>query len=659
MKKIIVIYILTMVITYLLIQGIVDIREWSKKKVNIIPIDYNAISFFLDSENRDPKRGLGIAKQSLENIFEFQIKTSNFTHINSEIDNIWKQDLFDNNSHEFYAHSLIILWDLILAHQQDQNNDYLYKGNEIILSWIKKNKRFDPFNQRYAWEDHSTAKRTMAILVFYDYASQYIKYDELFKQKINDYINQAECFLENIQNYSFRHNHGIFQDIALLLIALHCSDQEVGSKIAELAIKRFQNQVLATFSQDGFHLENSPGYHYLTTDRCLDFIKSTEIGKYSITEEVKDIIYKADNLKPLFVMPNSKILPVGDTNEEEQVDNYIMGKKFIIDAESGYLIFKNDDDYLAVRTQSILANHRHNDAMSFVLFINGKGIFRDSGFLNYTKTQKRFFTNSVQAHNTIFPEMKLDNFNYNYNAHFIKFLKTDNFLFVKLEAIIKKNTIYRNIYFDYQNDLFVIFDFLPNGENFQWLRILNLSDKINHFTEKEETIVHENYTLWVCNEFKIYSGSTEPYLGWEARSLNDLDSSVSIINKFKDNIWAALSISDSLKCNIRDNILSINTSTNIFTLDFSKDAEIRVNDELFQLSSVPKPHSYPPQNIKRRLSSYRRYQLLFVNFAILILAIFTFLTMHLFKRRIKKIFYFIPLVFPAIFILLLYLNFFN
>lgn len=659
MRKIFIIYILTMIITYIFIQGIVDIREWNRKKLNVIPIDYQNISFYLDSVNRDHKRAIEIAKKSMENIFEFQIKTSNFTQIDSEIDNIWEQDFFDNNSHEFYAHSLIILWDLLIAHQQYKNVDYLYKGNEIILSWIKHNKRFDPFNQRYAWEDHSAAKRTIAILLFYDYASQYIKFDEIFKQKINQYINQVEGFLSNKQNYSIRHNHGIFQDIALLLIALHCSNQEVDSKIAKLAIKRFQDQVLTTFSKDGFHLENSPGYHYLTTDRCLDFLKFTEIGKYNIIEEIKEIIHKANNLKPLFVMPNSKILPVGDTNEEEKVDNYIRGRKLIIDNESGYLIFKNDDDYLAVRTQSILPNHIHYDAMSFVLFINGNEIFRDTGFLNYTKTRKRWFTKSLQAHNTVIPESMLDNFNFKYHAYFKQFLFAENIFFIRITANMGNHDIIRNIYFDYQNNIFVIFDSLLNDDKVQWIRILNLTDKIDSYQEKEEIILHDKYSLWLSNNYTMYSGSIKPYLGWEAISLNDLDSSICIVNNSKGNMWAVVSIDNSLECNIRDNILSINTAMNNFTLDFSKDSEIMVNDKLFQLLPVLKSHRYPKQSNKRRLSPYRRYQLLFANFVILILAIFTFLTMHLFKKRKKKIFFFVPLVFPILSIILLYLNFIN
>ena len=656
MRKIIIIYISAMIITYIFIQGIVDIREWNKKKINVIPKDYNNNSFYLDSMNRDHKRAIGIAKKSLENIFEFQIKTSNFTPIDSEIDNIWKQDFFDSNSHEFYAHSLIILWDLIIAHQQYQNNDYLFKGNEIILSWIKHNKRFDPFNQRYAWEDHSTAKRTIAILLFYDYASQYIKFDELFKQKISRYINQAEGFLSNKQNYSFRHNHGIFQDIALSVISLHCRNRKIASSIAELATKRFQNQVLSTFSKDGFHLENSPGYHYLTTDRCLDFLKFAKLGKYNVSEDVKEMIFKADNLKPIFIMPNCKILPVGDTNEEEKVDKYVRCRKLIIDNESGYLIFKNDNDYLAVRTQSILPNHRHYDAMSFVLFINGKKIFRDTGFLNYTKTRKRWFTKSMQAHNTIIPESMLDNFNFKYNAYFQQFLFTDNIFFIKITANMGNLDIIRNIYFDYQNDLFVIYDSLPDDDKIQWIRILNLADKIDNYQEKENTILYKNnnYSLWLSNKYENYSGSIKPFLGWEARSLNDLETSISIINLSKGNMFAAVSITDSIDCKFIDNEFSINTNHGNFKFDFSKNGKLGVNDKIYSLTEVSKQNISHAKQIKKRLSSYRRYQLLFLNFVVLIGSLLIIFIMTFFKIKIKKIFYLLPILIPLILIIFLY-----
>ncbi|MDN5354000.1 MAG: hypothetical protein PWQ09_756 [Candidatus Cloacimonadota bacterium] len=608
-------------------------RENQIKSFEIKLNDYCDYFFYLKTQKRDKHRALQIANNSLGNKFEFQIKTSDYPLLEVEKpQELWTKNNFYNNTHEFYGHSLIILWDLILAHQQTGNADYLLKGEELITSWINNNERFDPLNQRYAWEDHSTAKRIIAILLFSDYAKQYIQFNKKFFTNITKLTNYSAEFLNSDQNYSFNHNHGIYQDIALLTIALHCQNMKISDQLIKRANSRFEKQVLATFSLNGFHLENSPGYHFVTTDRCNDFKRLYKLTDYSLGSRIENIIKKANRNRKLFVMPNNKILNFGDTNSEEIVPEYEADSLLVFDQQAGYFIFKYDYNYLAVKTSSVLQTHRHYDDMSFIIFIDGEQLTYDPGFLTYAKTETKYYSKSMQAHNTIIPKEKLGDYNFDYNSNFVKYFVNDEFLLVAIKT--KNENIYRNIIFDYSNMLCIIEDEIKQNGDF--CQIINYNN-------------NSKFRLYLSERGKFYHGSNKPKLGWKALPLQKLVAADTYINCGKDSLLFSFS---------KNKIIKIISDEGSYIIKTNKD-KIKLNLDIkykdFPAKKVPPKIGHIS---KTRLSYYRRNQLLFINIFITIFVILLNIICKRIKPGLRK-FLLTPLFIQLFLIFILYWKYIN
>jgi hypothetical protein len=608
-------------------------RENQRQSFEIKLNDYANYSFYLKTQKRDKQRALQVANNSLRNKFEFQIKTSDYPIIEVETPReLWDKNNFYNNTHEFYGHSLIILWDLILAHQQNGNADYLLKGEELILSWIANNKRFDPLNQRYAWEDHSTAKRIIAVLLFSDYAKQYVRFNDQFVDDITKLANYSAEFLNSEQNYSFNHNHGIYQDIALLTIALHCQNEKISDQLIKRAYSRFEKQVLATFSLKGFHLENSPGYHFVTTDRCNDFKGLYKLTDYNLGSKIENIIEKANRNRKLFVMPNNKILNFGDTNSEEIVPEYEADSLLVFDQQAGYFIFKSGYNYLAAKTSSVWQTHRHYDDMSFILFMDGKQLTYDPGFLTYAKTESRYYSKSMQAHNTVIPKHKLGDYNFSFNSHFVKYSVDDEFLLLTMKS--KDGNIYRNILFDYSKMIFIIEDRIKQNEDF--CQIINYND-------------NSKFKLYLSGKGKLYHASEMPKLGWKSLPLQKLVAANTYINCGKDTLLFGFSENKITK--IVSNEASYIIKTNKEKIKFNLDRKYKD----FPSNNVPKRLGHIS---KTRLSYYRRNQLVFIN---IIITMFVIL-LNIICKRIKpqlKIFLLTPLLIQLASVAILYWNYIN
>ncbi|MBN1968090.1 MAG: heparinase II/III family protein [Candidatus Delongbacteria bacterium] len=514
------IFIIGFAITLILLFAPVLVREFYLVEFDL---DYSAVKQLPDFEIRSTRileRSIKISDSSLKNHFFFQSETSDFPPIQSEVDQIWDQkSQIISNTHELYVHSLYILWDLLMAHKHTRNDDYLRIGQEIIESWIKHNPRWDPFNTLYVWWDHSTAERSIAILHFVDYAKNFINLESEFIKLTNSYFNYAARYLANPQNYIFRHNHGIFEDIALIMISKFIAKDEIKDKYGNLAINRFENQVLGSFSEKGFHLENSPGYHLVVTRLCNYFLHLASTD-YSIKNEVSDIIAQANENIPKLKMPNSQIPAIGDTNWLDDITSYPENFDFLIaDSTAGYFITRSTDQYLICRTQGIYDTHQHDDALSFIYCTDNDLIVDETGFLDYRETLQSVYSKSKQAHNCIFPNSVENLFT---GWSFIRqFNSNPHLKFVKLECLSNVGKITRRIVMNEKQNSLTIFDNVVDS-SISFLQLFHISHTIKDVEMIDCCLLHlttqnnRRYLIYSNIDFQLVKGQENPFMGWKA-----------------------------------------------------------------------------------------------------------------------------------------------
>lgn len=619
-------------------------REYHLSLINFIKIDYNELPYHKYRMERENDRSLEIARLSGKGIYSFQFNKSSFPLIEKEINDIWSsKKVFSNNSHELSAHSLFILWDLLNAHRLTFDNNYLIKGFEIIQSWMENNKRFDPFISKYAWWDYSTAERTTAILYFWDYSNQFLTSDESFQKDINKYLNDALYYLINPQNYIYEHNHGIFEDIALMLLSKHISDPDLRNRYSSMAITRFGNQVISAFSREGFHLENSPGYHFLCVDLC-DYFLSLIIDFSRIHKNVLSKIENAHKVQNNLIISEQRLPEVGDTNWFVDVNEInSINKPHLIDSLAGYEIVKTHEKYLLIRTQSILKTHLHNDALSFIYSTSDGSIISEVGFLDHTNSYDRFYSKSYQAHNVLIPSNKLDDFSYGMTGFFRCWGQDDNLFYSSLEGKSRDEKIIRNFYADFYKNYLIIKDILNKSDVFEWTRLFHLSDNIvniiiyNDYLLELETANNETYFLTSYqNPLTIISAQEKPKIGWRAIPLENLHPSNTIFQKSSKNRSFVLALSkdypiefhycsnDQITFSQDDNQITIETGKDF--LDFNGK---KIMNNYYQKSEYFKRN----KPAKTGLQFPRKITLFLYNSFALLLSFFIILLIYLFSKN--------------------------
>ncbi len=607
--------------------------------------DWLQYSFFFDYHSVTQKNSISISNDALNNIYTICNGDLEFPPIKKNIKELWlNSNVYKNNSHEFYSHSLTIIWHLLLAHSNTNDSQYLEKGKEIIQSWIQNNSRFNPKSMEYAWNDHSTAKRTIVVLFFRDYINQFLSDDDNFNELLDLYLTDAVFYLKNSNNYSFPHNHGIYQDIALYFAALHMDEDKYASRYKEIAIKRFSKQIKNGFSPQGIHLENSPGYHFLTLQKSDEFITLAN-GDTLLSREITSIIDNAKKNIPLLLISNGNISPIGDTEIVEFEDDlYKDNPSFLADSLAGYVFLKSDNSTLQLRSTGLSATHKHHDAFSFLYSDSGNLIFTETGFLNFTLSDDRNYTISIQAHNSLLPNSQLGDYQKDYLTKITSYVNTSVIFMCTLDSESEERIERRFIKNKVDGSLFII-DEIQNTHQQEWLRLFHINNilKLTQINENCIEIKANNQDYYLqsyANQIEVVKGLNSPKIGWSSVNTHDLVSSAVVIER----------------TNLEINIVSLSTETPIENLNFADDClkynhqkeySIEFNNSALSFDGNTAKIIYYQNTVvspvKRKFSIYYSRRLQLISLYVLSLVCLFLISSALLKNENKKskIWYFI------------------
>ena len=454
-------------------------------------------------------------------------ENDNWPKYRGELDDIWSGDFFDNRTLHYRLHSLFILYRILAAYQMNGDVKLLREGNRIISSWIEHNPRiFSP--NRFSWGDHSTANRAIAMCVYYDYCLQHHIVDTKLSRLVSRSLFEHGEYLANPVYYRNGHNHGIFQDFALLVVANHLKTSTgITADWISLALSRLSVQIMTTFSGNGVHLENSPGYHILV-GKMLNTIKIyLEESKIAVPTILSTMSDKINNVTPLFIMPDGCIVPVGDTARGHKYTAVPQGIEEVPNFDQVY----PEEGYTALRGKLMLFfaatnninSHKHCDDLEVLLYLNKKPVFTESGFLNYENNDyRREYTLSWYAHNTIVDENDKP-VSISKSCGLIGYGNNDQISIIEGISLRKSgDTHKRLIIYDRKNCLILISDKCFSLCKTEWQRrfLLDPSIKINRKNEKELVINTANndflHFLSFGNGNKLVSGGSDVTGGWIA-----------------------------------------------------------------------------------------------------------------------------------------------
>lgn len=169
-----------------------------------------------------------------------------------------------------------------------------------------------------------------------------------------------------------------------------------------------------SFTEEGVHKENSPGYQQFMLTRIKELTKLHVLGDINVSSEAQLLVSRAEQFLKTITLPNNKIPIIGDTqsiNSKLRVSSckdfgpHIQAFDY---SNSGYIILRginiyNDEFHLILKSSHLSSYHRHDDDLAIHWYVNDEVIIGDSGLFSHEeKEHKRKYLRSHFAHSVPF-----------------------------------------------------------------------------------------------------------------------------------------------------------------------------------------------------------------------------------------------------------------
>lgn len=475
----------------------------------------------------------------------------NFEVINAANDDYWTINLSKERGWQFRLNSFIWCEYLADGYIATAKKEYLEKAKKLILNWYQQN-IINSKTTEMTWHDHSTALRLIRIIRILSLGE--INNDE--KDNILDLINKHCEKLSDDEFYTFRHNHGLDQDIALYIGADYIEDI-AQKKYFKIKVKeRFWQQIDTLFLEDGSYSEHSLAYSWMCTYRLMNFKQYLSEVEDNSFEKLNQIIQEQIKFLVYMSLPNGELPPLGDggyQNINEMYSNisrcykesldYTLEKNDVnvqlengskVFSRGGYAVLRNKWELDEKTVQLIWTSafhtrvHKHHDDLSIQLFAHQTPVLIDSGKYNYNYDDElRKYVVSGLAHNSVYIDNKDTNIS---RVNVGKSGITNYSLNKEIDIIVGTHCLYEGINHTriviYLKDTnFLILDHIEGYKEHSCKQVFNFNPDIECFFEEGGLIAKTKEGNRVSFEqlmnqeditSKLAKGSKEPLLGWSS-----------------------------------------------------------------------------------------------------------------------------------------------
>lgn len=344
----------------------------------------------------------------------------------------WERDIKvgDSTSFMFQAQYWMVLNQVTMAYHYTKDVKYLAYGKRLVEGWVKQYPTAQYKRYPNAYHQQGTAIRTFHLINFWNqYKRSRLNNDAAFSALVLRAVEGHGEVLSTPSFYRPRHNHGIFQDMALTDIAETFPELERSAEWRELAAARLTEQLDHSLSPDNVHLEHSPGYQVYTYEMLYRFNRWIEANGFTTSPRLEAVEQMPETLVPL-IKPNRTLPLFGDTTGEPRTASMIStmrdyphllfavtgGKEGVRPVErtkqlhTQYAVLREHwgetkpfADAVSLMMTAGFHNtaHKHQDDLSIDLYGYGRDFIVETGRFGYTNLPERNQAVHVNAHNTI------------------------------------------------------------------------------------------------------------------------------------------------------------------------------------------------------------------------------------------------------------------
>jgi hypothetical protein len=314
----------------------------------------------------------------------------------------WRHD-FGSRSWEFTLHTFEFVDVLLYAYTAESDTAALDQAVGLALDWIEQNPRGGSGTSTFAWYDMAAGIRAPYLAFTLRSASRERRITARDASTLLSSLVEHGKYLADDANYAHGHNHGLFQDEGLVLLAEYLPFLDQASAWAELGSRRAIETLKATVDwHEAIHLEHSPAYHCTIANLVTRLCRQTSLGGGELATMRDRLVDNAG----WFVLPDGTLPETGDTDHApaaawaQHAGAEKQGLATFL--RSGLAIVKEPETYLIVSAGYHSHAHKHADELSFFLFASGRRVIADAGRYGYYESEPdRIYARSSQAHNTL------------------------------------------------------------------------------------------------------------------------------------------------------------------------------------------------------------------------------------------------------------------
>lgn len=257
-----------------------------------------------------------------------------------------------------------------------------------VLSWTISNP-VPRMDGSWPWNDDTTGRRVQRFSYLYRFASD--AWQESTKAFVKRSLDAQADLLMSESFYQKKHNHGMYQDFALVCYALLvCEDSRRRDRMLRTAMLRVAAYWEFAFAKDGVHKEHSPSYAYEAEEIAGVFADLLRDYNPVFSKLAKGYSLRAKRFLQQMVLPDGRVPSIGDSDPSYR-GLPSSGDMFpdVVFPHGGYAFFRSSPDdapenatWVLFQAASHSSVHKHGDDLSFVLY-HGGDLFVEAGKRNY------------------------------------------------------------------------------------------------------------------------------------------------------------------------------------------------------------------------------------------------------------------------------------
>lgn len=395
--------------------------------------------YILSKKSKEYQDLLLACERLLENIFLFEdnwdMEPCPVAYQLSPMD--WQANCHGDEEWTFMLNRQEYLWKLALAFLVEQDERYLAKVRELMMSWVEQVRDWHP--KAASSRTLDTALRCLTWLKLLPILTQWKGLTELEYRRILESIQQQLVYLRiHYRPKDLLSNWGIFQTGAMLLAHAYLGHEIDIEAEYEFACGEIERQIDTQILEDGTQYEQSFLYHVEVYKLLLEL--AYLLPEYR--EPWSPVLRKMANYVVQMTGPDGRSLAIGDSDCHETTDILQLTALFFEDgaylpdasagldlhllllvgqkglerferletgvvatggsffSNSGHSIVKERDSYLFFKSGPMGSGHSHGDQNSFCFYHKGKPVVIDSGRYSYRECKERYMLKSSWAHSS-------------------------------------------------------------------------------------------------------------------------------------------------------------------------------------------------------------------------------------------------------------------